>query len=591
MTDSSIPAVAPRPRLWLAIAVLTCCSFLLIGAVPVLFRGSGPGWGTASGWPLVACGAADAVLLAVIIMTLVARRAVAGLTGALADREGRLRQLEQAYKQREQAFLKMEGNFRLQEEGFQQHDGAYREREQQLLQELTELTTKCAELSTECATLRAGSAELAGSLSKNARQVRELVEHALTVRLPAALAGDPVPQRPAALADEPGTDGDVAVAALLDQAVAQATAAGDRQESMRSAVVALARRVQTSAHRLQEEATLMAERHSGDADVLEVSMRVDHAAAQQARHAQSMAVLCGEWPGQQWPDALPLVDLVRAAAGRIIAYQRIQVAGDPDIAAAAPVVEPLIHLVAELLANATQSSPPTTEVPVTVRSVQRGAVIEIHDCGVGLDEYRLELARDVATGNRVVELDGLGEFPQTGLPVVGQYVRRHGFRVDLSESVYGGVRAVVGIPLDMVETVAPADAQARAAQAPVPDFRSPADSRALSPRGGLSADGLDADGIRSDGLPVRRSPRHGLEAPASASAAMLELAPPPEPRAPEPREPEPREPVTPEEAGAWMGAFLGSASAGNDAAGAGAHAKATGIDGAGAEADMSQERG
>jgi signal transduction histidine kinase len=581
MTASPIPAAAPRPRLWLAIAVLTCCLFVFIGAIPVLFRG------TKLSWPLVAgAAAADVVLLAVIIMILVVRRAAAGLGGALADREDRIRQLEHAYQQREQAFLQAEDKFRLQEEGFlqleetyrKQLEETYRKREQQLLHEAAELTAKCGELSTECAALRAESAALRDSLSRNARVVRELVEHALTVRFPAALAGDPVPRPPATLADGSGTDWDAALAELLDRAVAQATAAGDRQESMRSAMVALSRRVQTSAHRLQEEATLMAERHPGDADVLEVSMRVDHAAAQQARHAQSMAVLCGEWPGQQWPDPLPLVDLVRAAAGRIIAYQRVQVAGDPDIAAAAPVVEPLIHLVAELLANATQSSPPTTEVPVTVRSVQRGAVIEIHDCGVGLDEHRLGLARDVATGNRVVELDGLGEFPQTGLPVVGQYVRRHGFRVDLSESVYGGVRAVVGVPIDMVQTVAPADAPARAVEALAPDFRSPEDGS----QGGLRADGPAADGIQTGGLPRRHSPRHDMEVTASASATVLELAPTPEP-------------VTPEEAGAWMGAFLGGADAGNeaanDAAGTEAHTKAAGIDGTDTEADMRQERG
>src|SRR6185437_4787686 len=251
----------------------------------------------------------------------------------------------------------------------------------------------------------------------------------VTQRMPAAFEGRDVPS-----GELPG-DFDAELAKLLDQLVTEAARAGDRQDSMRSAVVALARRVQASAHRIPEEATLMAERHPGDADVLEVSMRVDHAAAQQARHAQSMAVLCGEWPGQQWPEPLPLVDVVRAAAGRIIAYRRIEVAGDPDIAAAAPVVEPLIHLVAELLANATQSSPPATSVPVTIRSVQRGAVIEVHDCGVGLDDHRLTQAREIASGARLVGLDELGEFPQTGLAVVGQYARRHGFRVDVSESV------------------------------------------------------------------------------------------------------------------------------------------------------------
>jgi len=256
-----------------------------------------------------------------------------------------------------------------------------------------------------------------------------------------------------------------------------------------------------------------------------------------------MAVLCGEWPGQQWPEPLPLVDVVRAAAGRIIAYRRIEVAGDPDIAAAAPVVEPLIHLVAELLANATQSSPPATSVPVTIRSVQRGAVIEVHDCGVGLDDHRLTQAREIASGARLVGLDELGEFPQTGLAVVGQYARRHGFRVDVSESVYGGVRAVVGVPNELVETVAPAEALI------VP---SPA-----VPAAGDEPAAAGEDGRRP--LARRRSPRHETAGAGPTAAGPAEPAPAPDPAALGGAAADgtgPSGPVSPEQAGAWMNAFL-----------------------------------
>jgi signal transduction histidine kinase len=398
----------------------------------------------------------------------------------------------------------------------------YSEREQRLL-------TDCARLRDSARDLR----EQADGAQQAAEAVQRAIRYTMTERIPAALSGTPVPPVEAGRID-------AEIAKLLDQAVSEAGSVGDRQDSMRSAVVALARRVQASAHRIQEEATLMAERHPGDADVLEVSMRVDHAAAQQARHAQSMAVLCGEWPGRQWPEPLPLVDVVRAAAGRIIAYRRIEVAGDQDIAAAAPIVEPMIHLVAELLANATQSSPPTTQVPVTVRAVQRGAVIEVHDCGVGLDDYRLTRAREAASGTHVVGLDDLGEFPQTGLAVVGQYVRRHGFRVDISESVYGGVRAVVGIPSDLVETVDPAEAvPARGSTTPAP---APAPATPATPA---------ADEARR-GLPRRHSPRHQGAAGVSpaASAQPIAATPPPAPA------PAPATQPSPEEAGAWMGAFL-----------------------------------
>ncbi|WP_243770294.1 ATP-binding protein [Amycolatopsis acidicola] len=274
-----------------------------------------------------------------------------------------------------------------------------------------------------------------------------------------------------------------------------------RQEAGLVALVALARKVQSSAHRIQEEATRMVQRHPADADVLETSMRVDHAAAQQARQAQTLAALCGEWPGQQWREPLPLTEVVRAAAGRITAYQRVEVTGDPSVTVAARVVEPLIHLVAELLANATQSSPPSTQVLATLRPVQRGAVLEIDDCGVGLEENRLAVLRRIASGEQPVGLFELGAIPQTGLPVVGAYVRRYGFRVDLTESVYGGLRAIVLVPAELTETPAPE---------PVLTPGAPA-------------------------LPQRRSRRGEAQAG------------PPPPKLPE---------QTPEQAGNWMSAFL-----------------------------------
>lgn len=257
----------------------------------------------------------------------------------------------------------------------------------------------------------------------------------------------------------PDPAGDEVSAALLARAGGYLARVRDdqraRQDAVQAAVVTLGRKVQASAHRIQEEAARMVQRHPADADVLHTSMRVDHAAAQQARNAQSLAALCGEWPGQQWHQPLPIADVVRGAAGRITAYQRVEVSGDPGVAVAARVVEPLIHVIAELLANATQSSPPTTQVLVSLRHVQRGAVVEIDDGGVGLDDIRLEQVREIASGRRPVGLAELGEIPQTGLPVVGAYVRRHGFRVDITESVYGGLRAIVLVPAELTEPVAP----------------------------------------------------------------------------------------------------------------------------------------
>src|SRR5215469_8339856 len=423
MTASPVHAAPPSARPLIAAIALTCCLTVYVVAAPLLTHRGAVGW-------------------QLILTVLIAGIAAIGLLSML-WRLRREHAITRAGFARQAAELS-------QLTRSTEHQAALARRQADEITALTaEITTwrkRDQQRLSEFAELRDGHAR---QLEEQVRSVTESVRHALLERIPAALTGDT--PAPPINGTSPG------LAELLEQGVTYASESATRQQSVRSSVVAMSRRVQASAHRIQEEASLMADRHPGNADVLEVSMRVDHAAAQQARTAQSMAVLLGEWPGQQWPQALPLVDVVRAAAGRITAYRRVEVTGDPDIAAAAPVVEPLIHLVAELLANATQSSPPTTQVPVTVRAVQRGAVIEIHDGGVGLDDYRLAQARAVATGETQIGLDDLGEVPQTGLAVVGQYVRRHGFRVDISESVYGGVRAVVGIPTELVDTLEPAE--------------------------------------------------------------------------------------------------------------------------------------
>lgn len=354
-------------------------------------------------------------------------------------------------------------------------------------------------------------ADLDAAVAKERQRLIEL-QHELTrlvkVRLPAALAGDTSQRTASSVGSSPQT------AALLDEILAQISdTVLEREESRRLAVVELAGRMQTSAHRIQQAMSGLAEQHPGDPDLLETTMRVDHAATQQARHAQSVKVLCDEWPGQQWPAPLPMVDVVRAASGRIVAFNRVQVSGDQTVAAVPVIVEPLIHLLAELLANATEYSAPSMPVTVSVRGVQRGAVIEIDDSGFGLDEYRLGQAREVVSGRRSLGLSDVGEIPQTGFAVVGRFARRHGFTVDLGMSPYGGVRAVVLVPSGLVETVALPEPVLAAQPDPEPE---PQALPVEQPAPVLSTDTRSipvrtADPVLGDGseirLPQRRSAR------------------------------------------------------------------------------------
>jgi signal transduction histidine kinase len=298
---------------------------------------------------------------------------------------------------------------------------------------------------------RAAAEEQAAAV-RQAELIREELAYLVKERLPAALATADIP---AGLHGEHALPPDLAAA--FDQLLTEISATvADQEESRRLALIELASRVQTSAHRIQAAVTGLAARHPGDPDLLETTMRVDHAATQQARHAQSLKVLSGEWPGQQWQKPLAMVDVVRAASGRIVAFNRVEVTGDVDVAVTPAVVEPLIHLLAELLANATEYSPPKTSVPVIVRTVQRGAVVEVEDGGLGMDDYRLAEAREIVSGRRLLGVGDIGEIPQTGFAVIGRFAHRHGFDVDLGPSPYGGIRAVVLIPANVLETLPPA---------------------------------------------------------------------------------------------------------------------------------------
>ncbi|MEV0848134.1 ATP-binding protein [Streptomyces sp. NPDC049954] len=322
-------------------------------------------------------------------------------------------------------------------------------------------------------------------LAEQAELMRLELEHLVKQRLPAAVRGLEVPPaRPesAALA--------TVAADLFERVLREVAEESEYQEECRRLVlVELAGRVQSSAHRIQATVTGLTDRYPDDPDLLEATMRVDHAATQQARHAQSLKVLCGEWPGQQWQKPLALVDVARAASGRIVDFQRVEVSGAPDLAVTAPLAEPLIHLVAELLANATEYSPPRTSVPVTVRAVQKGAVIEVDDGGLGLDAFRLAKAKEIVSGRRPIGLRDVGEIPQTGLAVVGRFGRRHGFQVDLSPSPYGGLRAVVLVPAEALDQ--------------------PVEPGRAEPRGGLARLSGDAPAEGMEGV-VLEGPPEGV---------------------------------------------------------------------------------
>ncbi|MDF3302555.1 sensor histidine kinase [Streptomyces tropicalis] len=187
------------------------------------------------------------------------------------------------------------------------------------------------------------------------------------------------------------------------------------------------------------------ENNEADPDQLENLFRLDHLATRMRRNGENLLVLAGEEPGRRWDQPVPLVDVLRAASSEVEQYERIELSGVPEAEIHGRAVTDLVHLLAELLENATTFSSPQTKVRVTATRLPDGRVmIEIHDKGIGLTaedfaDINHKLANpptvDVAISQRM------------GLFVVGRLADRHGIRVQLRPSgEQAGTTSLVMLP-------------------------------------------------------------------------------------------------------------------------------------------------
>ena len=229
----------------------------------------------------------------------------------------------------------------------------------------------------------------------------------------------------------------------------------------------IARRSQTLLHRQLSILDRM-ERRADDPTELEDLFRIDHLATRMRRHAEDLVILAGAAPGRGWRNPVPIVDVLRGAVSEVEDYARISIRPMPEVAVVGRAVGDLIHLLAELLENATSFSPPHTRVNVGGELVSHGFAIEIEDRGLGMPaeaiaEVNLRLADPP-------EFDPANS-AQLGLFVVARLAARHGIRVQLRGSPYGGVTAVALVPQELMvahSTERPALPRAREVVAALP---------------------------------------------------------------------------------------------------------------------------
>jgi hypothetical protein len=225
----------------------------------------------------------------------------------------------------------------------------------------------------------------------------------------------------------------------------------------------LARRNQSL---LQRQLTVLdsMERRATDPDVLDDLFKMDHLTTRMRRHAEGLIILSGAAPGRGWSAPVKLIDVMRGAVAEIEDYARVVVSTQSKAALGGSAVTDVIHLLAELIENATTLSPPFTQVRVAGESVGNGFAIEIEDRGLGMTPQRMaELNERLANPPDI----NPANTEQLGLFVVGQLARRHGISVALRPSPYGGVTAVTLIPERLIVEEGPAAITAGGAPAAV----------------------------------------------------------------------------------------------------------------------------
>ncbi|MBL1087720.1 nitrate- and nitrite sensing domain-containing protein [Streptomyces actinomycinicus] len=238
------------------------------------------------------------------------------------------------------------------------------------------------------------------------------------------------------------------VARAFDQVHREAVRLASEQALLRGNINAiftnLSRRNQSL---IEGQLTLITdlENNEADPDQLENLFKLDHLATRMRRNGENLLVLAGEEPGRRWDQPVPLVDVLRAASSEVEQYERIELSGVPEAEIHGRAVTDLVHLLAELLENATTFSSPQTKVRVTATRLPDGRVmIEIHDKGIGLT------AEDFADINHKLANPPTVDAAisqRMGLFVVGRLSDRHGIRVQLRPSgEQAGTTSLVMLP-------------------------------------------------------------------------------------------------------------------------------------------------
>ncbi len=306
------------------------------------------------------------------------------------------------------------------------------------------------------------TAVVARRITRRLRSLRNTVTKVAYDRLPAVVrelnAAPPGTVRPNEVADHSvsefqitGNDEIAEVATATRALHREAVRIAGEQAVMRANIseifVHLSRREQRLVDAMLAQVDLV-ERDEADPERLQQLYQLDHLATRMARINQSLLVLGGSGISRVRQEPVPLDHVIQAALSQIEHYTRVRIGTvDRELCIAGPAVDETVHLLAELLDNATGYSPPESEVLVTGHALSDRAIVQVVDQGVGLSTQRCDQLNAALANPASVDVSGVRAM---GLTVVARLAARHGVGVELRPGPTRGTVAEIAMPAVIV---------------------------------------------------------------------------------------------------------------------------------------------
>ncbi len=303
---------------------------------------------------------------------------------------------------------------------------------------------------------------VARSLVGPLRKLREGALNIATVELPEqvrllAEAQDPSTSLEVAPIDVLSTDEIGQVARAFDQVHSEAVRLASNEAMLRNSFnamfVNLSRRSQSLIERLVRMIDSL-EQNEGDPERLSNLFAMDHLVTRMRRNSENLLLLAGHESARKWSEPVSLADVARASVSEIEQYSRVTLKIQPGIAVTGPAVSDVVHLLAEVIENATIFSAKDTPVHVAAQELTSGGVlIEVSDNGVGIPEARLAEMNWRLDNPPVMDVSVSRHM---GLFAVARLAERHGVRVRLRPRSPHGLTALVWLPDSVTEREASA---------------------------------------------------------------------------------------------------------------------------------------